>query len=62
MVMVQDQTEALANTVLNQAAWLPEEGKKAIQEWTGAFKKGRDTFKQSVDETFTQAETFFAPL
>ena len=62
MVMVQDQTEALANTVLNQAAWLPEEGRSAIQEWVGALKKGREAFKQSIDESFNQAEAFFKPL
>ena len=29
MVMVQDQNETLANTMLNQASWMPEEGKKS---------------------------------
>jgi hypothetical protein len=33
MVMVQDQTETLSNTMLNQATWLPEEnGGGCIQE------------------------------
>lgn len=59
MVMVQDQTEALANTMLSQATWLPEEGKKAINEWVDAFKKGRETYKKTVDEAFSKVETFF---
>ncbi len=42
MVMVQDQNETLANTMLNQATWMPEEGKKAVREWVETFKKGRE--------------------
>lgn len=59
MVMVQDQTEAVTNTMLNQAAWLPAEGKKALREWVDAFKKGRETYKQSVDDAFRKVEEFF---
>lgn len=59
MVMVQDQTEAMANTMLNQAAWLPEEGKKALKDWVDAFKKGRETYKQSVDDAFKKVEDYF---
>lgn len=59
MVMVQDQTETLANTMLNQATWLPEEGRKAVQEWVEAFKKGREAYKQSVDDAFKRVESLF---
>ena len=58
MVMVQDQTETLANTMLNQATWVPEEGKKAIKEWVEAFKKGREAYKDAVDEAFKKVEEF----
>lgn len=59
MVMVQDQTETLASTMLNQATWMPEEGKKAVKEWVDAFKKGRETYKQTVDDAFKRVEAFF---
>lgn len=59
MVMVQDQTETFANSLLNQADWLPEEGKKAINEWVDAFKKGRETYKKTVDEAYEKVEAFF---
>ncbi|GAB6904251.1 conserved hypothetical protein [Desulfosarcina cetonica] len=59
LVMVQDQTEAMANTMLSQAAWLPEEGKKALNEWVDAFKKGRETYKKSVDDAFKKVEDYF---
>lgn len=59
MVMVQDQTETLANTMLNQATGMPEEGRKAIREWVDAFKKGRETYRKTVDDAFKKVETFF---
>ncbi|MCB2147164.1 MAG: hypothetical protein KQI81_11870 [Deltaproteobacteria bacterium] len=58
MVMIQDQNETLANTMLNQAAWMPEEGKKAIREWVDTFKKGREEYKKTVDEAFKKVEAF----
>jgi hypothetical protein len=59
MVMVQDQTETLATSMLNQATWMPEEGKKAVREWVDVFKKGRETYKKTVDEAFKKVEAFF---
>lgn len=58
MVMVQDQTETLINTMLNQATWMPEEGRKALREWVDAFKKGREEYKKTVDEAFKKVEDF----
>jgi len=58
LVMVQDQNETLASTLLNQATWLPEEGKKAIRDWVDAFKKGREEYKKSVDEAFRKVEEY----
>jgi len=58
MVMVQGQNETLANTLLIQADWLPEEGKKAVKDWVEAFKKGREEYKKSVDEAFKKVEEY----
>jgi polyhydroxyalkanoate synthesis regulator phasin len=60
MVMLQEQTEKAAQTLLDQASWLPEEGRKAIDEWVAAYKKGREEFKALVDENFKKVEDFFA--
>ena len=60
MVMVQEQTEKTVSTILDQATWLPEEGKKAIKEWANACKKGAEDFKKAVDENFKKVEDFFA--
>jgi hypothetical protein len=59
MVMIQDQTETLANTMLSQASWMPEEGQKALRDWVDSFKKGRDDYKKAIDEAFEKVEEFF---
>jgi polyhydroxyalkanoate synthesis regulator phasin len=60
MVMLQDQAEKMVKTFLEQATWLPEEGKKVISEWINSYKKGCDDFKKLVDENFERVEDFFA--
>jgi len=60
MGTVQDQTEKMVNTFLEQATWLPEEGKKVINEWVQAYKKGRENYKKLVDDNFKKVEDFFA--
>jgi division protein CdvB (Snf7/Vps24/ESCRT-III family) len=59
MIMMQDQTERLFETALEQTPWLPEEGRRAIDEWTKAYKKGRSEFKGIVDENFVKLTDLF---
>ncbi|MEW5724756.1 MAG: hypothetical protein AB1896_16710 [Thermodesulfobacteriota bacterium] len=60
MVMFQDQTERMVMTMLDQATWMPEEGKKALTEWTNAYKMGRENFQKAVEESFRKVEDFFS--
>ncbi|BBO82414.1 hypothetical protein [Desulfosarcina ovata] len=60
LVLLQDQFERVAQTVLSQTGWLPEEGHEAINEWVNNYKAGRDQFKTYVDDNYTNMETFFA--
>lgn len=59
---IQDQTEKMMNLFLDNATWLPDEGKKAIIEWGKAYKKGRDDYKTTVDESYKKVEDFFANM
>jgi gas vesicle protein len=59
MVMLQDQAERMSKTLLEQATWLPEEGRKAIRDWVDAYKNGREEFKKHVDDNFKKVEEFF---
>ena len=59
MVMLQEQVEKTTTALIDQATWLPEEGRKAIRDWVGAYKEGRKKFKATVDENFEKVEEFF---
>ncbi|MGD9056031.1 MAG: hypothetical protein PVG40_06300 [Desulfobacterales bacterium] len=56
VVMLQDHTEKLANTVFEQATWLPEESSRLVTQWIEIFKKGRNDYKLAVDDIFTRIE------
>jgi len=59
MATMQEQMEKVTKTLMTQATWLPEEGRKALMDWIGAYKEGRERFKASVDESFKAVEAFF---
>jgi hypothetical protein len=40
--------------MIEQTTWLPEEGRRVIDEWVGAYKKGRTDFKGVVDDNFAK--------
>jgi polyhydroxyalkanoate synthesis regulator phasin len=61
MVMLQDQTEKVANTLFEQATWFPEEGKRVIIQWTEIYKKGRDDLKSAVDDHFSKMVDLLSP-
>jgi predicted aminopeptidase len=60
MVVMQDQAEKMFGLWLNQNKWFPEEGKKALAQWTETYKKGREEFKSKVEEGYKQMEQYFA--
>ena len=60
MEMFREQNEKMANSLLDQASWLPEGGKKAINEWMKVYKKGCDDFKKAVDQNYKNAEDLFS--
>lgn len=62
MAAMQDQTEKLVFNFLEKTKWFPEEGKKTINEWVKAYKKGRDDFKTSADASYKKVADYFAGL
>ncbi len=60
MTVLQDQTEKMVSMYMEQAPWFPEEGKKLINEWVRAYKKGREDFKGIVDVNYKKVEDYFA--
>jgi hypothetical protein len=59
LAVLQEQTEKMVQTVLQQAAWMPAEGKEAIKEWVSIYKKGRLDFKAAADENYKKVEKYF---
>jgi hypothetical protein len=60
LTMFQEQSQKMVEMYLDQTQGVPEEGKKAVQEWIKAYKKGSQDFKAVVDESFKKIEDFFA--
>lgn len=58
MVLLQDQFERIAQTTVEQANWLPAEGRKTIENWVEAYKTGRDNYKSYVDDSYKKVETY----
>ncbi len=52
MIVLWDQTGSMLNSVLDQAAWVPEEGKKAFREWIDSNKKGCESLKSAVNNGY----------
>ena len=60
MAVLQDQTEKMVTSFIEQNALIPEEGKKAVSDWIKSYKKGRNDLKVAADESFKKVESFFA--
>ena len=59
-VMFQDQTEKMTSTFMDKNIWMPEEGKKMLNESIMSYKQARDNFKKAVDDSFDNIEDIFA--
>ncbi|MCX5856488.1 MAG: hypothetical protein NTZ57_00990 [Deltaproteobacteria bacterium] len=59
MTILQEQTEKMVGLFLEQAPWFPKEGKAAVGEWLKTYKRGRDGYKTSVNESYKKVEEYF---
>lgn len=57
--IMQEQTERMLQTFLLQNSWLPDEGRKVIDEWGHVYERGCADFKEKVNEHFMKVEGFF---
>jgi hypothetical protein len=57
--VLQDHCEKMVNLFLQKASLFPPEGKNVILKWMETYKKGKNDFKQSVDDSFKTVEGFF---
>jgi hypothetical protein len=59
MLTIGEQNEKMVSVFLEQATWMPEEGKKLIKEWVGTYKKGNQDFKKAADGNYKKVLDFF---
>ncbi len=59
MTMFWTQTETMMETFLVQAVWIPEEGKKALRDWVETNKQGCETFRNAVNDGYSNLEKMF---
>ena len=58
MTMIQENTERMVSNSLEQSPWFPEEGKKFVNAWMNAYKKGYDDLKIAADGHYKKLEAF----
>ena len=56
---VPDQSEKAITSLIDKAAWLPDNGKKVISDWISTYKKGRDDFKATTDNKYEKVANHF---
>ena len=59
MIMLQNQAEKLMKTLVDHTHGISDEGKKVIDQWTDAYKKGIGDLKKAIDEGYDKVEEFF---
>lgn len=56
MIVVQDQTEKMMNSYLDQLPWVTDESKSSMKATADLAKKAREDFKTAVDDGFAKFE------
>ncbi len=59
---IQDQWAKMFTDFMDKVKWLPDDGKKAVNDWLAAYKKGRDDFKTATDEKYEKVADYFSRL
>jgi hypothetical protein len=58
MATLQDQAVSAVDAALDQATWLPDDGRKAIRGWVDVCQEERDRFKSYVDDGFNGLQKY----
>lgn len=57
--MMQNHAASAVNMTLDQAAWIPNEGRQAILSWMDAYQGGCEQLKDYVQDSFSSIEKYF---
>ncbi|MGD9009609.1 MAG: hypothetical protein PVG41_16915 [Desulfobacteraceae bacterium] len=56
--ILHDQADLTVDMVLNQASWIPDEGRQVILNWVSACKNEGDRYKAYVEESYSGLEKY----
>ena len=56
MILVQDQTEKMLNSYIDNLPWVTEEAKKSLETSVEMGKKARDDFRNAVNDSYDKFE------
>ena len=56
IAMFREQNEKMANSLLDKATWMPEEGKEKITDCMAYYKAGCEDFKKLADQNYQNFE------
>lgn len=56
MIVIQDQTEKMMNSYLDQLPWVTDESKSSMKASVDMAKKARADFKTAVEDGFSKFE------
>lgn len=56
MILVQDQTEKMLNSYIENLPWVTEEAKKSLETSVEMGKKARDDFRNAVNDSYDKFE------
>ena len=59
MLAMQDQSEKMMESVMEQVTWIPDESKMVVKGWINTMKKNEDDCKKMIDDYFASIENFF---
>jgi len=59
LALVENQTTASVNWMLDTAVWMPNEGRQAVAQWMTLVKEERGRLKAHLDQRLTAAEMIF---
>lgn len=59
MSLMQDQAASAMNTMIDQARWMPQDGRDAVQNWMDVIKDERSRLKGYMDDSFVSMEKAF---
>jgi hypothetical protein len=60
MMLLQDQSQRFTSGLLDKSVWMPEEGKKAINDWMKSYKKSFEGMKAASDEGYKMMSKIFS--